>query len=97
MRGKYSPTVSFAYSRDQEWHVKYMAQVPEVPGVYNQYDPEGYDSYGYNEAEYDRAGNREDDYYGNDGDYDLDEDFNHAYDAGWAEWGFDGIKPVKRN
>ena len=43
MRGKYSPTVTAAYMADQKWHQKFMA----VDGFL--YDPEGFDSYGYNE------------------------------------------------
>ena len=92
MRGKYSPTVSRAYMADQEWWTKYSGN--DNPDVYNQYDPEGYDSYGYDKNDVDRAGNAEYVYYSNDGDYDRDEDYNLAYDAAYDEWGFDGIKPV---
>jgi hypothetical protein len=88
MRGKYSPTVTAAYMADQEWHDKFKS--PDEPN----YDPEGFDSYGYDVNDVDRAGNHESDYYHNDGDYDLDQDFNWAYDAAYDAWGFDGTKPV---
>lgn len=90
MRGKYSPTVSFAYMKDQKWFSKYSN------GDTFGYDPEGFDSYGYDKNEVDRAGNNESDYYHNDGDYDLDQDFNNAYDQASSDWGFDGVKPVLR-
>jgi hypothetical protein len=93
MRGKYSPTVTAAYMKDQKWWDKYSGN--DKPDVYNQYDPEGYDSYGYDKNDVDRAGNPECAYYSNDGDYDRDEDYNIAYDTAYDEWGFDGVKPVR--
>jgi hypothetical protein len=57
MRGKYSPTVHWAYQRDQEWH----ARAREKSGDPNR-DPEGFDQYGYNVMGEDRAGNTEWDY-----------------------------------
>ena len=92
MRGKFSPTVTVAYMNDQSWWTKYAGSDDN----YAQYDPEGYDSYGYNKNDVDRAGNNEFDYITNDGDYDLDEDYNNAYDRASLEWGFDGVKPVKK-
>ena len=56
MRGKYSPTVTTAYMRNQEWHRNFVAPDGCV------YDPEGFDSYGYDKNGYDRAGNHENDY-----------------------------------
>ena len=94
MRGKYSPTVTAAYMRDQEWWTKY-AYAGVTGDEFVQYDPEGYDSYGYDKNDMDRAGNNEYDYIHNDGDYDRDEDYNNAYDAASEDWGFDGVKPVK--
>lgn len=84
MRGKYSPTVVEAYRRDQRWHEKYIAG----PGVV--YDPEGYDSYGYDVNDVDRAGNNECAYYSDD--YDGE---NWAYNDALEVWGFDGVKPVE--
>ena len=89
MRGKYSPTVSAAYQKDQQWHRNYMA----ADGFL--YDPEGYDSYGYNEDDVDRAGNQECAYYSDDNDSYLGSG-NSAYDMAYDAWGFDGTKPVLR-
>lgn len=94
MRGKYSPTVTRAYMKDQEWWTKY-AYAGVTGDEFVQYDPDGYDSYGYNKDDIDRAGNHEYDYMHNDGDYDRDEDYNNAYYAASDDWGFDGVKPVK--
>lgn len=94
MRGKYSPTVSAAYQADQDWFIHYC--IHEInSSEYAQYDPEGYDSYGYNADDVDRAGNQEHEYYANDG-YDFDGDWNYAYNAASEAWGFDGTKPVQR-
>lgn len=54
--GKYSPTVSFSYRKDQEWFRKNCID----PNSW--YDRDGFDSYGYNEQEVDRAGHHENDY-----------------------------------
>jgi hypothetical protein len=92
MRGKYSPTVTAAYIKDQKWWDKYSGN--DKPDVYNQYDPEGYDSYGYDKDDVDRAGNQECAYYSNDA-WAEDEDYNIAYDAAYDAWGFDGVTPVR--
>jgi len=94
MRGKYSPTVTRAYMKDQEWWTKY-AYANVTGDEFVQYDPEGFDSYGYNKDNKDRAGNDEYDYIHNDGDYDRGEDYNFAYDHASDDWGFDGTKPVR--
>ena len=85
MRGKYSPTVSVAYTKDQNWFDKYSKG--------QQYDPEGYDEYGYDDNDVDRAGHNESEYYRNDSEED-EQDYNLAYDAALGEWGFDGVKPI---
>ena len=54
--GKYSPTVTDCYRKDQEWHRKNTTD-PEA-----WYDDDGYDSYGYNVLDVDRAGVHENDY-----------------------------------
>jgi hypothetical protein len=87
-RGKYSPTVNAAYAADQEWHTR-LAQN-------QQYDPDGYDSYGYDRNDVDRAGNNEFDYLSNDLGWESDDDINWAYNDAHAEWTFDGQRPVKR-
>lgn len=95
MRGKYSPTVNQAYMRDQEWWAKYSgADLPSE--TYIGHDPEGYDSYGYDKDNRDRAGNHEHDYYHNDSRDPQYADYNIAYDDADSDWGFDGTKPVRR-
>lgn len=96
MRGKYSPTVSTAYMRNQKWWDNY-AHAGKTSDEFVQYDPEGFDSYGYNKDDIDRAGNHENDYMHNNGDYNRDEDFNNEYDDASDDWGFDGTKPTKRS
>ena len=85
MLGKYSPTVDSAYDHDQDWFEKYAG--------YNQYDPEGYDYYGYNRKDIDRAGNHEDSYAR------VCQCCGQAIDSLYydtkLQWGFDGVKPVK--
>ena len=87
-RGKYSPTVKAAYAGDQEWFTKYRDQN-------SLYDPDGFDSYGYNAADMDRAGYHENDYLSSDAPDFSDEDYNWAYDNTFDAWGFDGVKPVR--
>lgn len=86
-RGKYSPTVTAAYQADQQWWEKHTRE------AYPAYDADGYDSYGYNADGYDRAGNHENDYAHNDGDYDRDEDYNLAHEQVTRDWGFNGVSP----
>lgn len=78
MQGKYSPTVREAYRVNQSWHDNIL----DVDGVH---DRDGYDSYGYNRQERDRAGYTEFEYMS------MGED-----DFEWIAtcWGFDGSKPV---
>lgn len=95
MRGKYSPTVTAAYMKDQDWFRKYCAQ---ASNEYTIYDPDGFDSYGYDKNDVDRAGNNENDYMVNDAPFTYDGpdgDWNDAYDDALATWGFDGVKPVR--
>jgi hypothetical protein len=91
MRGKYSPTVSAAYQADQHWWSLYAATCKE----WTQYDPEGYDAYGYNADDVDRAGNPECAYYSDECEYSLSSG-NIAYDNASDSWGFDGTKPVQQ-
>lgn len=92
MRGKYSPTVTAAYMANQKWWDRYSE---DENGNWNQYDPEGFDSYGYDKNDVDRAGNHESDYYQAD-DYDVDPDYNSWYENALDEWTFDGTKPVRK-
>lgn len=97
MRGKYSPTVSAAYMKDQNWFKKFCELAPHGDQIYSPYDPEGFDSYGYDKNDMDRAGNYEHEYYSNDQDADgVLSSGNHAYDNALDAWGFDGVKPVQR-
>lgn len=82
MRGKYSPTVSAAYRYDQDWFEKYAGDA--------WYDREGFDAYGYNSEEIDRAGNHEHDYYPDD-EY---EGRNFKYEYALDNTIFDGEKPI---
>jgi hypothetical protein len=87
--GKYSPTVSAAYARDQEWHRK--LQTAE-----DWHDDEGYDSYGYHrDTELDRAGFSEWDYMST-FETDGNEFYHSLYDHIINEWTFDGVRPIKR-
>jgi len=95
MRGKYSPTVSHAYMADQKWWTKY-AYAGLTGDDFVQYDPEGYDSYGYDKDDRDRAGNAEYVYYSDD----IEDPYgfssgNSYYDDAYNYWGFDGVKPVR--
>jgi hypothetical protein len=97
-RGKYSPTVSAAYVRDRSWWTKY-AHAGVTGDEFVQYDPEGYDSYGYDRDDVDRAGNAELEYLRNDAQgsgLDAGYDFNFLYDDAIGHWGFDGVKPVRK-
>lgn len=103
MRGKYSPTVTAAYMRDQEWHAKLLAshgtfEADGTPSEYGRYDVDGFDSYGYNKHNIDRADNDENDYALDD--YDADdqviEGHNWLYEQTLSEWKFDGVRPVRR-
>ena len=90
MRGKYSPTVTAAYMKDQGWFRNFMDPHGFI------YDPEGFDSYGYNEDDIDRAGNNECVYYCNDAPWDSEDDYNWKYEDALNAWGFDGTKPILR-
>jgi hypothetical protein len=95
MRGKYSPTVTAAYMKDQDWFRKFCELAPHGSAIYSPYDPEGYDSYGYDKNDVDRAGNHEHEYYSNDCPHPDYADYNMKYEDASFEWGFDGVKPVK--
>ena len=85
MIGKYSPTVDRAYYIDQDWFEKYAGD--------ELYDPEGYDSYGYNKDGLDRVSNKECFYSKT---CECCRQTVPWYDEISLEWTFDGTKPVKR-
>lgn len=78
MQGKYSPTVFTAYSTCQNWFNTYSCG--------KIYDKDGFDSYGYDKNDIDRAGNHENDYA-------LDDELFEYVENSWL---FDGSKPVLR-
>jgi hypothetical protein len=80
---------------DQDWFRKFCELAPHGDVVYSPYDPEGYDSYGYDKNDVDRAGNHEYAYMSNDCPHPEHADYNIAYDTAYDEWVFDGVKPVK--
>lgn len=77
--GKYSPTVSSAYGKNEDWFENYSK------GEW--YDPEGFDSYGYDKDGYDRADNHEDDYII--GEWDGDEYGYPRYEMVLDDYGID--------
>lgn len=79
MIGKYSPTVSAAYDKDQDWFEKIAGD--------KMFDPDGYDIYGYNRDGIDRARVHELEYSGRDDDGDF-------YMMIEGAWGFDGTRPI---
>lgn len=76
---KIQPTINAAYRVAENWHDKLLADNDCV------YDVDGYDSYGYDIRNVDRAGIHENDYA---------LDIELFYDI-QQEWGFNGIRPVK--
>lgn len=97
MRGKYSPTVTAAYRVDQSWWKKYAYPDGDISDDFVEFDPDGFDSYGYDKNDVDRAGNKEYAYYHNDAlDYGYEDDYNIDYDRARDAWWFDGTKPVLR-
>ena len=92
--GKYSPTVSSAYAKDQGWWERNGGEDPvnkDKPYAIYCFDRDGYDSYGYNIDGIDRAGNAEDDYLGA-GEWvgdDNEEYVNTLYEEAEGDWGVD--------
>lgn len=82
MQGKYSPTVYKACACDQQWHKK-LSGSDKGEGCFT-YDADGYDSYGYDGGDIDRAGNHENSYASDD-------------DLFWntmSLWDYDGTRPT---
>lgn len=86
--GKYSPTVSKAYMMSRDWW--------KPAEKHGQYDAAGFDSYGYNEKDIDRAGNHEDDYMS--GEWIDDDHYVYAlYETVLDDWTVDAQgQPAKR-
>ncbi len=78
--GKYSPTVSTTYAKDQDWFVKNGGEYGNGKNPESQYDDDGFDLYGYNDKDIDRAGVKESSYMTS---YNLDyegEPYYHLYE-----------------
>lgn len=88
--GKYSPTINCAYATDQKWWDKNRT----AGNHEDYYDDDGYDSYGYNKDEEDRAGYTELDYLS---DSYVSDDPCSLYDFILADWGFYNGKPTLRS
>ena len=88
MRGKYSPTVTAAYMADQDWHDRFCESVVTTEN-WVEFDPDGFDKYGYNADGIDRDGNHEDIYAESD-----EYGFNYWYDTVIDTWDYDGVRPV---
>lgn len=80
--GKYSPTVSRAYQKNQKWWEDNGGNT-ERKDHDSWYDNDGFDSYGYNKDDIDRAGNTESDYIC---DYDVDYDCYTLAENTYDEW-----------
>lgn len=81
--GKYSPTVSNTYSKDQEWFEKNGGGFGNGLIPDSQYDNQGYDSYGYSGyTDRDRAGYTESDYLTDS----IDDNQRGIYDRVRAIW-----------
>lgn len=59
---KYSPTVNSLYRKDQQWFVKNGGGFDNGINKNSEFDNDGFDQYGYNENNIDRAGFLEDHY-----------------------------------
>jgi hypothetical protein len=89
MNYKFSPTVSKAYKKDFTWFDRYSN------GQF--YDPEGYDKYGYNAEDKDRAGYKKTDYNvgrdKNNQTFIIKNGFNFLYEKIEKEFEFDDTQP----
>jgi hypothetical protein len=74
--GKYSPTITAAYHKDQDWFKKNGGDIA-------QFDNDGYNMYGYNRTGKDRAGYEAVDYLLA---YDTEYDIYDLYEAVDSEW-----------
>lgn len=87
--GKYSPTVSLSYAICKEWWELNGGGFGNGKNPLSDYDDDGYDSYGYNQKDIDRAGHNELDYMTGEliEDGDGNENYVHRlYDDVSMEW-----------
>ena len=87
--GKYSPTVSYSYQKDQNWFEKNGGGYGNGKNPDVEHDDEGYDSYGYSEQYgdgVDRAGYTEYTYLEGNYDVEYDEYTHDTYDYVKSNW-----------
>lgn len=84
--GKYSPTVSTSYRKDQAWYEKNGGGFGNGKNPDSDYDDDGYDAYGYNADDRDRAGHHENDYTAS-FQWDGDSEYYPLHEAVQSEWG----------
>lgn len=80
--GKYSPTVSRAYQKNQNWWAENGGNT-DKKDYESWYDNDGFDSYGYNKDDIDRAGNNESDYLCH---YDVEYDVYTLAETTYDDW-----------
>lgn len=91
-RGDYSPTVRAAYRINPYWH----QGVVDENGMESRFDVDGYDMYGYDASDIDRAGFSASEYDMNSIDFDdCSFEYNADFDREFGSWAFDGIRPIK--
>lgn len=84
--GKYSPTVSTSYRKDQAWYEKNGGGFGNGKNPDSDYDDDGYDAYGYNADDRDRAGHHENDYAAS-SQWDGDSAYYPLHEDVQSEWG----------
>lgn len=83
--GKYSPTVSYSYSKDKEWFKKNGGGFGNGKDPQSDFDNDGFDSYGYDKNEVDRAGNEESSYL-NSVDYEFENAYYYLFENVSKDW-----------
>ena len=91
--GKYSPTVSSSYAADQNWWEKNGGGYDNGIDPNSDNDDDGYDRYGYDANDTDRAGHQENDYLLNYSEYDGQYTY-HLYEDVSSEWA--GVRIYER-
>ncbi len=93
--GKYSPTVSTSYSQDQAWYEKNGGGYGNGKDPESDYDDDGYDAYGYNADDRDRAGHHENDYPAS-FQWDGESEYYPLYEAVQSEWSGRNILSMRK-
>lgn len=83
--GKYSPTVMFSYKQDPDWFKKNGGGFGNGKYPQSDFDDDGFDSYGYDKNEVDRAGNTENSYQ-NEVDFETGEAYYYLFEKVQREW-----------